>query len=97
MFRRTAALTALIALLLVCPSFAALTEKPEDAAQIQLALKKLNVVGSVLYLAAHPDDENTALIATFSRGFHYRTGYLSMTRGDGGQNLMGPEQGTPSA
>ncbi len=60
---------------------------------IYLQLKKLNVLGSVLYLAAHPDDENTRLLAYFSKEKQYRTGYLSLTRGDGGQNLIGDEQG----
>jgi LmbE family N-acetylglucosaminyl deacetylase len=63
------------------------------SADIHLALRKLNVLGSVLYLAAHPDDENTRLIAYFSKDKLYRTGYLSITRGDGGQNLIGDEQG----
>src|SRR6185369_8828807 len=63
------------------------------SADIYLAIKKLNVLGSVLYLAAHPDDENTRLIAYFSKDKLYRTGYLSMTRGDGGQNLICDEQG----
>jgi len=58
-----------------------------------LAIRKLNVLGSVLYLAAHPDDENTRLLAYFSKDRMYRTGYLSLTRGDGGQNLIGDEQG----
>ena len=58
-----------------------------------LAIRKLNVLGSVLYIAAHPDDENTRLIAYLSKEKLYRTGYLSMTRGDGGQNLIGDEQG----
>jgi LmbE family N-acetylglucosaminyl deacetylase len=48
-------------------------------------------VGSVLYVAAHPDDENTQLIAYLARGRGYRTAYLSLTRGDGGQNVIGPE------
>ena len=60
---------------------------------IYLQLKKLNVLGSVLYIAAHPDDENTRLLAYFSKDKQYRTGYLSLTRGDGGQNLIGDEQG----
>ncbi len=64
-----------------------------SAAQIQLAIRKLGVVGSVLYIAAHPDDENTALLAYLANGALLRTGYLSITRGDGGQNLVGPEQG----
>ncbi|KAA5548268.1 PIG-L family deacetylase [Adhaeribacter rhizoryzae] len=62
-----------------------------DAADILLRLKKLNVVGSALYVAAHPDDENTALIAWLANEKMVQTGYLSLTRGDGGQNLIGPE------
>jgi LmbE family N-acetylglucosaminyl deacetylase len=58
-----------------------------------LGIRKLNVLGSVLYIAAHPDDENTRLIAYFSKEKLFRTGYLSLTRGDGGQNLIGDEQG----
>lgn len=64
-----------------------------SAADIYLSLKKLKVLGSVLYLAAHPDDENTRLLAYLSKEKLYRTGYMSMTRGDGGQNLIGDEQG----
>ena len=64
-----------------------------DAAELQLALKKLTVLGSALYVAAHPDDENTALIAYLANERLLRTGYLSMTRGDGGQNLIGDEKG----
>ena len=63
------------------------------SAEMYQALRKLNVLGSVLYVAAHPDDENTRLITYFSKDKLYRTGYLSMTRGDGGQNLIGEEQG----
>lgn len=65
--------------------------EPMDAAGIQLALQKLGVLGRVLYLAAHPDDENTNLIALWANGSLYDTAYLSVTRGDGGQNLLGPE------
>ncbi len=54
-------------------------------------IEKLNFLGSVLYLAAHPDDENTRLISYFSNAEHARTAYLALTRGDGGQNLIGPE------
>ena len=64
-----------------------------SSADIYLQLKKLNVLGSVLYIAAHPDDENTRLLACFAKEKLYRTGYLSLTRGDGGQNLIGDEQG----
>ena len=63
------------------------------AAEILLKLKKLNVLGSVLYVAAHPDDENTRLITSLGNDEMYTVGYLSMTRGDGGQNLVGQELG----
>src|SRR6202000_2938651 len=66
---------------------------PITSAEIYLRLKKLNVLGSVLYVAAHPDDENSKLIAYMAKDRLYRTAYLSMTRGDGGQNLIGDEQG----
>ena len=65
-----------------------------DAAEIRLELKKLTVLGSVLYIAAHPDDENNAFLTYMSKGLCYRTAYLSCTRGEGGQNLLGPEQGS---
>jgi LmbE family N-acetylglucosaminyl deacetylase len=64
-----------------------------NSADIFQQLKKLNVLGSVLYIAAHPDDENTRLLAYFANDGLYRTGYMSLTRGDGGQNLIGDEQG----
>lgn len=64
-----------------------------DAAEILHRMQKLAVVGSVLYLAAHPDDENTRLISALSNGRKVRTAYLSLTRGDGGQNLIGAELG----
>jgi LmbE family N-acetylglucosaminyl deacetylase len=56
-------------------------------------LKALRECGRVLYVAAHPDDENTQLITYLARGRGYRTAYLSLTRGDGGQNVIGPEFG----
>ena len=65
-----------------------------DGAQIQLALRKLGVVGSVLYIGAHPDDENTNLLAYLANDVLVRAAYLSLTRGDGGQNLIGAEQGS---
>jgi LmbE family N-acetylglucosaminyl deacetylase len=65
--------------------------EPMSSGEIQLALQKLNVLGRVLYIAAHPDDENTNLMALWSNGSLYETAYLSVTRGDGGQNLIGPE------
>jgi len=64
-----------------------------NSADILLRLKKLKVTGNVLYIAAHPDDENTRLLAYLANEKLYRTGYLSLTRGDGGQNLIGDEQG----
>src|SRR5205809_835149 len=67
--------------------------EPMSGSEIQLALQKLNVLGRVLYLAAHPDDENTNLMALWANGSLYDSGYLSVTRGDGGQNLLGPELG----
>ncbi len=60
---------------------------------IRQALERLDTVGSIMMIGAHPDDENTALLAYFSRGLHMRTAYLSLTRGEGGQNLIGSEQG----
>jgi LmbE family N-acetylglucosaminyl deacetylase len=71
------------------------TVAPErrDAAQLARALKKLNVVGGALYVAAHPDDENTRLLATLANDLQVRTAYLSLTRGEGGQNLIGRELG----
>ena len=64
--------------------------KPKSS-EILKSIQKLNFLGSVLYVAAHPDDENTRLISYFSNDVKARTGYLSITRGDGGQNLIGPE------
>lgn len=60
---------------------------------IRQDLDRLATLGSVMMIAAHPDDENTALLAYFSRGRHMRTAYLALTRGEGGQNLIGSEQG----
>lgn len=67
--------------------------KNYSSADIKHDIQKLNVVGSVLYIAAHPDDENTRLISYLTKEKGYRVGYLSLTRGDGGQNLIGNEQG----
>ena len=65
----------------------------KSASDIQIGLQKLNTLGSVLYFAAHPDDENTRLIAWLAQEQKYRTAYLSLTRGDGGQNLLGTDLG----
>lgn len=61
------------------------------SADIHYALEKANVLGSALYVAAHPDDENTRLISHLANSMLMNTAYLSLTRGDGGQNLIGPE------
>ena len=65
-------------------------EKPTSS-QLYHQLQNLNFLGSVMYIAAHPDDENTRLISYLSNDIHARTAYLSLTRGDGGQNLVGSE------
>jgi LmbE family N-acetylglucosaminyl deacetylase len=80
-------------LLLLQANLFAQAPKSWTSADMYLAMRKLNVLGSVLYVAAHPDDENTRLITFLSKDKMYRTGYLSLTRGDGGQNLIGDEQG----
>ena len=67
-------------------------EAPSASAILQ-DLRSFRQFGTVLYVAAHPDDENTQLITYFARGRGYRTAYLSITRGDGGQNVLGPEFG----
>ncbi|WP_028892109.1 PIG-L family deacetylase [Tenacibaculum sp. 47A_GOM-205m] len=68
-------------------------QKPQKLTsnQIYEKIQKLNFLGSALYIAAHPDDENTRLISYLSNHENARTAYLSLTRGDGGQNLIGPE------
>lgn len=83
-------LYALISLIFSIISFAQTPKKPSSA-EIYESIQKLNFLGSVLYVAAHPDDENTHLISYFANDVHARTAYISLTRGDGGQNLIGPE------
>lgn len=82
-------------LVFVLNSLLAVSQTPKSytSSEILLQLKKLPVLGSVLYIAAHPDDENTRLLTYLANEKLYRTGYLSLTRGDGGQNLIGDEQG----
>src|SRR5438067_441633 len=62
-------------------------------AAVEKSLDRLTHFGSVLMIAAHPDDETNAVLAYLSLGRGMRTGYLSLTRGEGGQNLIGPEKG----
>ncbi|TVR80226.1 MAG: PIG-L family deacetylase [Chitinophagaceae bacterium] len=75
-------------------NMAAQQPQNKNAGEIQLMLKNLNNLGSALHIAAHPDDENTRLITWLSKKRNIRTGYLSITRGDGGQNMIGTEIGT---
>lgn len=81
----------ILCLLALCSTVFAQREL-SGSAELKLALEKLQVLGKVLMIAAHPDDENTAVLAYFARGKKVRTGYLSLTRGEGGQNLIGSEQ-----
>lgn len=86
----------IILVLIVCSPFSfAICQAPQiwTSTDIYQGIRRLNVLGSVLYVAAHPDDDNSRLIAYLAKEKLYRTGYLSMTRGDGGQNLIGDEQG----
>jgi LmbE family N-acetylglucosaminyl deacetylase len=90
---RTAARLCLALLTAHCTLLTAQAQAPKTytSSEILLGLKKLNVVGSVMYIAAHPDDENTRLLAYLANGRQLETSYFSCTRGDGGQDLIGPE------
>jgi LmbE family N-acetylglucosaminyl deacetylase len=83
-------------LILLCISFhlSAQQYRPLPSAEIFQKLQQLKVLGTVMYVAAHPDDENTRLISYLVHHDHVRTIYLSLTRGDGGQNILGNEQGS---
>ncbi|MGB5429345.1 PIG-L family deacetylase [Eudoraea sp.] len=80
-----------IGLFLGVQSVLAQVPKKSTSSDLFHSLQKLNFLGSALYIAAHPDDENTRLISYLSNEVKARTGYLSITRGDGGQNLIGSE------
>ena len=83
-----------ISLLFIIISFASSAQMPSyNPMDIQQALQQFNTVGTALYIAAHPDDENTRLLTYLAREKHLRTCYLSLNRGEGGQNLIGKEQG----
>lgn len=86
-------LTILLLIALILPGTTQTKSAIPDAARLHLLIKKLAVVGNALYVGAHPDDENTAVLATLSLGRLLRTGYLALNRGEGGQNLIGTEQG----
>ena len=88
-----ASLTALLLLLLVTTAARAQAPRQLNAAEALAALRRVAVAGSVLYVGAHPDDENTAMLTYLARGRGARAAYLSLTRGDGGQNILGSEKG----
>ena len=83
----------LIGSLLLSGSVNAQQVRPAPAGKIYHEIAKLKNLANVLYLAAHPDDENTRLLAWLVNDQHIRTSYLSLTRGDGGQNILGDELG----
>ncbi|QXP67253.1 PIG-L family deacetylase [Polaribacter sp. AHE13PA] len=80
-----------LAFLLISVSVFAQKPQKLTSNQIYEKIQKLNFLGTALYIAAHPDDENTRLISYLSNNVKARTAYLSLTRGDGGQNLIGSE------
>ena len=81
----------IVAFLLISISIFAQKPQKLTSNQIYEKIEKLNFLGTALYIAAHPDDENTRLISYLANNVKARTGYLSLTRGDGGQNLIGSE------
>jgi LmbE family N-acetylglucosaminyl deacetylase len=91
--RNCGLLAIVLTVVLICSQFVrrgSAAESPPGAAILQ-ELKSFRELGSVLHVGAHPDDENTQLITYFARGRGFGTAYLSITRGDGGQNVLGPE------
>ncbi|WP_339341797.1 PIG-L family deacetylase [uncultured Polaribacter sp.] len=80
-----------IVFLLIMNSISAQKPQKLTSNQIYEKIQKINFLGTALYIAAHPDDENTRLIGYLANNLKARTGYLSLTRGDGGQNLIGSE------
>ena len=84
-------ISSLVVFLLTFQTINAQQPQKPNSVEIYNQILKLNFLGSVLYIAAHPDDENTRLISYFSNETKARTAYLSLTRGDGGQNLIGPQ------
>jgi LmbE family N-acetylglucosaminyl deacetylase len=83
----------LVLFISICFLFNASLYAQKSSAEIYAQIKKMGVVGSVLYVAAHPDDENNSFLPYLTKERMYRAAYLSLTRGDGGQNLIGKEQG----
>src|SRR6516225_4601585 len=91
---RSLTLTAALSLFLAPASLFAKPPRQPNAAELLRDIERLSVVGNVLYVAAHPDDENTRLLAYLANEKLLRAAYLAVTRGEGGQNLIGPEQGS---
>jgi LmbE family N-acetylglucosaminyl deacetylase len=89
--RRFLCFVASSAVALSFASNTAAADDPPSSAAVLEQLRHFQQLGTLLHVAAHPDDENTQLITYFARGRGFRTAYLSITRGDGGQNLLGPE------
>ncbi|WP_449387108.1 PIG-L family deacetylase [Chryseobacterium lineare] len=90
MFKKVIIVFILVFFTVFCP---AQQVRPSKSSEIYRELKTLKYLPKVLYLAAHPDDENTGLLSWLINDQNVETGYLSLTRGDGGQNLLGTEQG----
>src|SRR4051812_3182977 len=85
-------LSLLLGSLLLCPAPSGAQERTDRGlVGVALRLRQLDGVKRVLMIGAHPDDEDSALLAAMARGMGVETAYLSLTRGDGGQNLIGPE------
>ncbi|MBK9168675.1 MAG: PIG-L family deacetylase [Bryobacterales bacterium] len=82
-----------VLLAFVLPALAQGPLRGPGAAELRHRIDALRNTGRVLMIAAHPDDENTAFLASCAQGLKLRTAYLSLTRGEGGQNLIGSEQG----
>lgn len=85
--------TLFLVILYLCSITISYSQQSYSSSLIKSKIDKLSTLGTVLYFAAHPDDENTRLIAWLANEKNYRMAYLSLTRGDGGQNLLGTEQG----
>jgi len=91
MTRKT--LVRVVGLLAAAPLSAQVGPQGSSVVEVGLALRQLDGVKRVLMIGAHPDDEDSSLLATLARGMGVETAYLSLTRGDGGQNIIGPELG----
>ncbi len=89
MFRKGKTLLTILLITITCAQ--AQEAVRHHSLEIYRDLQRLNFLGNALYVAAHPDDENQRIISYLANEMHARTGYLSMTRGGGGQNLIGPE------